>query len=414
MTDTNVHQKIDHLFRHEYGNLVSGLTARFGSAYITLIEDSVQDALIKAMKIWSYKGDIPQKPGAWLYRVAYNRMIDQLRRESKTEFYDSIPEKINEEAIRTYREIADDQLKMIFACCNPLVDERDSLLLSLKLIGGFSVTEIARSLLIRDEAAKKSVQRARKHFRDKVGQIHFPEGDQLKAYIDRVLKVIYLIFNEGYKASKGDNLIKEDLCGEAIRLALILYKHEFCIDSRIEALISLMSFKAARFNARLDDDNHLVTLEEQDRELWSINYIRWGFYYFGMSTKDGDISTYHIEAGIEYQYHIAKDYKSINWNEIQKLYKLLLDLKPGKMAELNYIVVLARAEGIEKALRELYKLQPELGNNYMFYAIKADLLQKHGSVPEAVIALNKAVKLTNNQIEKEHLLQKIKRLTSMA
>ncbi len=412
MGNREVQKKLDHLFRHEYGSIVSGLTIRFGSQHINLIEDSVQEALFKAMKLWSYDGGIPEKPGAWLYRVAYNKTIDQLRRESKSSAYDNLPEEINErEIMRTSREIEDEQLKMIFACCNPLIHERDSLLLSLKLIGGFSVSEIARSLLLSDEAAKKSIQRARQHFRDKVGHIHFPEGKQLQLYIDRVLKVIYLIFNEGYKASNGDALIKEDLCGEAIRLALVLSGHEFVNDSRIEALISLMSFKAARFKARLDDQNRLMTLENQDRKQWTINYIRWGFYYFGISTKNADISAYHLEAGIEYQYHIAEDYSKINWKEIQKLYRLLIEINPGAVVRLNYIVVLARAEGAERALSELEVLKEKLSHHYMFYAVKADLLARLNLPSLAITALEKAIRLTDNTIEKEYMSQKIELLS---
>ncbi|MGB0176210.1 MAG: RNA polymerase sigma factor [Owenweeksia sp.] len=409
--EKNINQKLDHLFRREYGSIVAGLSARFGINHLERVEDAVQEALLKAMRIWPHDS-IPEKPGNWLYRVAYNQMIDGLRKEKRSVALEN--EEIIEEhqaVVRTGREIEDEQLKMIFACCNPILDERDSLLLALKLVGGFSIAEIARALRIGQEAAKKSVQRARKRFREKIKSLYFPEGEALENYQDRVQKVIYLIFNEGYKASVGDDLIREDLCGEAIRLALLLANHHFCANSNVFALISLMSFKASRFEARVDSTKELVLLEDQDRAKWNAELIRWGFYYFNRSSGDSDrLSRYKLEAAIEFYYHIAPSYSEINWQGILQVYNLLLRILPDAGTRLNYLVVLEKVEGTEKALLELEKLGSQLRDVHLYHAVHANFCLSKGDVSTAREDLKKAIFLSDNEVETAHLRKQLRNL----
>ncbi len=408
----NVHQAIDHLFRHQYGSIVAGLSARFGLQHLEFVEDAVQEALIRAMRLWGHKG-IPSNPEGWLYRVAYRQLIDRLRRENKTEAWVD-REELSEESllVRTGKEIEDEQLQMIFACCNPKLAERDSLLLALKLIGGFSVAEIARALWLKEETARKSVQRARQHFRDRIPGLYIPAGKDLDRYLERVLKVIYLIFNEGYKASSGDDLIREDLCGEALRLALRLANHSYCSKAPVFALVSLMSFKASRFEARTGQEGELVVLEQQDRRRWNNELIQWGFYYFNRSSAGEEVTPYHLEAAIEFQYHIAPSHAEIDWQAILNTYQLLLNFRNDAFTRLNYLVILAKAAGAEPALTELEKLAQDLDGHHLFHAVYASFAEELGQKEVARQHLQKAAGLTKNRVEQDYLQRRLAELQS--
>ncbi len=407
-----LHQTLDHLFRHEYGKIVAGLTARFGSGHIEQIEDAVQEALLKAMKVWAFN-EIPQNPTAWLFRVAGNKMIDVLRRDNKLEAlpsgieaYTNIKEPVVE------MEIEDEQLKMIFACCNPALNERESLLLSLKLIGGFSISEIGRALLIKEEAAKKSIQRAKSKFRMEVKGLYIPHGEEMKLYLSRVTTVVYLIFNEGYKSSVGEELIRKDFCGEALRLALILSRNKYASHPSVFSLISLISFKISRFNARLVDGK-LVTLENQNRSLWIKDYAQWAFYYYNQATKNRDTSVLYIEASIEFQYHIAKRFEETDWLKILELYDHLIRRKSSPILELNRLIVFARLNPPKTVLKALDVLKTDLEEHYLYYAFKAELFQKLNDPEASLKNFETALHLTQNRVEQVYLKERIKMLTSL-
>ncbi len=404
MPETHVNQTIDHLFRHEYGSIVAGLTARFGSSHIEWIEDAVQEALYKAMKLWAFQ-PIPDNPGGWLYRVAHHRLIDRLRKEKRHQDYvgDGTNEIENAFEMRDSKAIQDEQLRMIFACCSPTISEKNSLLLSLKLIGGFSVKEISRAMLMNEEAAKKSVQRARADFQTKVCDIKLPEGTAMPWYLERVLKVIYLIFNEGYKASDGDLLVKEDLCGEALRLALLLSQKDHCQTSELVSLISLICFKASRFGARLDSDGNLVLFENQNRSLYNKEYANWGYYYFNEATKFGELTHYFLEAAIEYQYCRPDSFDDINWKKVLWVHVKLQERWPSARGKLNYLIVHAKVYNAETTLAELNKLEGDLKDDHLYYAFRAELLGKEGRIKEAKEALHIALKKVQNSVEHNYL-----------
>ncbi len=404
MPQNELTQTMDHLFRHQYGSIVAGLTARFGSTHIEFIEDAVQEALYKAMKLWAFK-DMPEKPGAWLYRVAHHALIDRLRKERRHYEYSLEEDGMMEESreMRDSRAIQDEQLQMIFACCTPAINEKNSLLLSLKLIGGFSVKEIARALLMGEEAAKKSVQRARADFQKKVQRTRLPEGDEMPLYLDRVLKVIYLIFNEGYKASDGDQLVKDDLCGEALRLSLLLSQKDHCQTSELFSLISLICFKAARFDARIDENGNLVLLKDQDRRSYEPEYIQWGYYYFNKATSLKELTTYYLEAAIEFQYHISEDYSHINWKKVLALHEKIQLTWPTTRGQLNYLIVFGKVYGAGEALGKLQKLEGDLSGDHLYFTYKAELLQDLGRHAEAKDALQQALGLVQNEVERKYL-----------
>ena len=406
---SQVNQTIDHLFRHEYGRIVAGLVSRFGSSKLEMVEDAVQEALLKAMQLWGFD-KIPDNPTSWLFKVARNQLVDVLRRDNKSQTFDmELEEEEKEQEYFSESEIKDEQLKMIFACCNPTLNPRESLLLSLKLIGGFNVSEIAKALLLKEEAAKKSLQRARIKFRDEVGHLYVPKKKELPEYLNRVLKVVYLIFNEGYKTNKGNDLINQDLCGEALRLALILMDNEHCQTPKIYSLISLMSFKASRFNARVVN-GQLITFEQQNRQLWIPEYIEWGFYYYHKATVARETSNYYLEAAIEYQYHISKSYDTIDWPAILQAYDILVSRVNSPLLKLNRLIVYSKVYDANSTLEQLNKLEPELLQNHLFYAFRSELQAQRLRVEDACKNLEMAIKLAKNNIEQEYLQQRLKNL----
>ncbi|MCB0371700.1 MAG: sigma-70 family RNA polymerase sigma factor, partial [Muricauda sp.] len=239
MKENKVDHVIEHLFRNEYGKVVSILVHRYDAAHIEAIEDATQEAFVKAMKVWAYK-EIPDNPTGWLYRVANNRLLDQLRRNQKMTFQET--EKVPfSEVLQKDTDpplddtISDSQLQMIFACCHPALSKEHQIILSLKLIGGFSNKELADALLKKEETVAKSFTRAKKKFRDEVKMVKVPVEMGLQSRLFQVLQVVYLLFSEGYAVTTGSQIIKKDICYEALRLALLLRDNKYCQHPNLEA-----------------------------------------------------------------------------------------------------------------------------------------------------------------------------------
>ncbi len=410
-----INNSIDHLFRYEYGKIVSLLTAKFSSNRIELIEDAVQEALLKAMRIWAYK-EIPQNPTGWLYKTAKNYLIDQLRRENKSVDIETSTKKMLSEIDLKDEDIlsslSDDQLKIMFACCHPSLNPGEQIMLSLKLIGGLGLSEIANALMKKEDAVKKAITRAKQKFKNKVGKLIIPEGKELLNRLEVVLKVIYLIFNEGYKATDGESLIKRDICDEAIRMALILHSNEMCDTPELNALLALMFFNISRFDARLDESGNLVTLDKQNRALWNRDYIEQGLQFLNRSSRGTNISEYHIEAVIASIHSTSKSFEQTNWEAIVKLYDLLIEINPSPIIKLNRLVVVEKVNGAEEALKQILELEKngEFSNNYLFYAIQADIQKSLGNFKLSKNLLEKAIELNDNTIEKTFLISKLKSL----
>ncbi|MEX2566356.1 MAG: sigma-70 family RNA polymerase sigma factor [Cyclobacteriaceae bacterium] len=406
MPNFDTQKILDHYFRREYGKTVAMLLSRFGSDKLELVEDAVQEALFKAMKSWPYQ-KVPDKPEAWIYRTSYNQLIDTLRKEERRNKHTDKSSSEPTGEIKIPDLIEDEELKMVFACCNPLIKEKNSIILSLKLIGGFSVTEIARAFMMNEEAAKKALQRARKEFKEKIKNLALPTDFQLKEKLPRVLKVIYLMFNEGYKASDGDELIKEDLCGEALRLSLILIEKEELATDSLYALISLICFKAARFECRTDMEGNLVTMENQDRSKYNSEYLKWGFFYFSKAGSQSKRSAYFLEAAIEYYYNSATAYSSIRWDKQLALHIELQKIKPSVNGYLHFLIVYHKIEGATKTLEALKKAQPQFQENHLYHTFKAEILQELNELAKAKEHLHLALNLVKNNIERKYLRQKL-------
>lgn len=408
--NSELNTKVEHLFRNEYGKVVALLTNKFGVSYLEKVEDAVQDTFLKAMQLWGFQS-IPDNPTAWLFRVANNTMIDKLRRAKKIDYSDKsfLFEQIDrDEEVRATAEISDSQLKMIFACCHPSLSKEYQIILSLKLIGGFSNKELAEALLKKEEAVAKSFTRAKKKFKKEVQFLQIPVQMGLQSRLFVVLRVIYLLFTEGYAATSGSQVLKRDICYEAVRLALLLKENKYCRHSDLEALIALMCFHAARFEARLDPNGELVTLEHQDRSKYNQELIRIGVHHLKNSGIDEKLpSNYHLEAAVAYYHSTAKHYTDTDWKSILHLYNLQLKTQYSPMAALNRIVPYTKVNGAEKALAELQLLEQKskFENMGLYYAIKAELLADTGKSYKT--DLKKALALTKNELVKRHLERKI-------
>lgn len=407
----HIDKKLDHLFRNEYAKVIAILTKRYGVSHIEDIEDVVQETFVKAMKVWGYK-TVPDNPTAWLIKVAGNGMIDLLRRQKKINADAELtiresPEKEVETMLKN--EISDSQLQMIFACCDPKLSQEYQLILSLKLIGGFSNKELSEAMLKKEETIAKAFTRAKKKFRDSVQFVKVPAEMGLQSRLFVVLRVVYLLFSEGYATTTGSHILKRDICFEALRLALLLRENEYCKHPNLEALIALMCFHISRFDARIDNKGELVSLDKHDRTLYDQDLIQIGLLH--LQNAQGNAihpNNYLFEAAVSYEHCAAHTFEETNWEAILKLYDLQVRNQPSPMAKLNRIVAVQKVKGAKKALMEIQALAKEYDYEPvgLFYAIRAELLSELGDT-QYQQELKKAIALTENELVKQHLRKKM-------
>lgn len=405
---------VEHVFRHEYGKIIAFLTHKFGPSHLETIEDAVQEALLKAMQIWGFN-EPPKNPTAWLLQVAKNKVIDSLRKEKKMLHSDdsiwNFGTKISEqEEVHLKNSIGDSRLKMIFACCHPSLSQEYQIILSLKLIAGFGNKEIAKALLKKDETVAKSFTRAKKKFKANVKTLDIPVELGLKSRLNIVLKVIYLLFSEGYASSSGEVLIKKDICIEAIRLAMLLTQNKFCDQPEVHALVSLMNFHASRFDARIDVNGEMVDLENQNRKLFNSEMIEKGVQHLELSGVIHNPSHYQLQAAVSYFHCTARSFEETDWNSILQLYDLQLQRQYSPIVQLNRIVPFHKVFGAKKAMKELqdFEKSPYFMNNVLFLAIKGELLLDLGRIKASKKALKSAISLASHVLEKKHLQKKLK------
>jgi RNA polymerase sigma factor (sigma-70 family) len=422
MTDSSEHlpvnQLIDHLFRHEAGKLTAVLTRIFGSENLYLAEDVVQDSLLEAMNYWQYKG-IPDNPSAWLFRVAKNKALNILNREKyKRQYSTDVAHFLQSEwtvepalnHLFSEQEIMDDQLRMIFTCCHPAISTDSQIALALKTLCGFSIPEIARSFLTTEENINKRLVRARQKIREDKIPFEVPQGKDLEKRLQTILETIYLLFNEGYSASKGNDIIRYELCEEAIRLTQMLETNKTIQQKgNVFALLSLMFLNVSRFKARLDGEGNLLTMADQDRTLWDNSMKNTGLFYLQESTKNDVISIYHILSAISAHYCVAPDYESTDWKSILSLYDSLIQIDSSPVVLLNRAIALSKVSGAEIALAELEQLKNEasLKSYYPFYAAQAEFFAQLGQFENAADSYDKAISLAPLKVEKDLLLKKL-------
>src|SRR6516164_3575029 len=290
-----VSQLVEHLFRHESAKMVATLTRIFGIEHLNLVEDVVQEALGRALQTWPYRG-IPENPSAWIMRASRNLALDVIRREKVfrgkeaeiAHLIEASGSSTPEVVSFSENEIADDRLRMMFVCCHPVIPAEAQVALALKTLCGFSVPEISHAFLTTEAAIAKRLTRAKQKIQEAQIPFEIPTGDELTRRLDSVLHSLYLLFNEGYKASSGENLVREELCEEAIRLTQLLAQHRAGNQPKMHALLALMLLNAARIPARQDDEGNLLRLEEQDRSLWDQAMIARGMFHLHESAAGAE------------------------------------------------------------------------------------------------------------------------------
>jgi RNA polymerase sigma factor (sigma-70 family) len=415
-----VSQLVEHLFRHESGKMVATLTGIFGIEHWNLAEDVVQEALARALQTWPYRG-VPENPAAWIMRASRNLALDVVRREkvfrAKEPEITRLIERDGSEpetAVFLEHEIADDRLRMMFVCCHPVIPPEAQVALALKTLCGFSVPEISHAFLTTEAAIAKRLTRAKQKIQEAQVPFEIPTGDELTRRLDSVLQSLYLLFNEGYKASSGEHLVRGELCDEAIRLTELLAQHSAGNQSKTHALLALMLLNAARIRAREDDKGNLLRLEEQDRAMWDQTMIARGMFHLRESAASGNISEYHLQAGIAACHATATDYKSTDWSRILSLYDRLIEFDDSPVVALNRAVAVANVHGPEAGLQTLRAIRDreKLDSYYLFYAVVGELEMRLNNHAAAAEQFRKAFELAGTKSERAFLLKRLQACTS--
>lgn len=414
----------EHLFRHESGKLVSVLTGIFGIDRLQLVEDVVQEALIRAFQTWPYDG-IPANPAAWLMQTARNRALDAIRREKlfhsrQTSITASIEQRLAEHAAndgpKFDDEIQDDRLRLIFACCHPTLPPEAQTALALKTLCGLSSGEIAKAFLTTEAAIAKRLTRARQRLQEAGIPFEIPFGVELSLRLDGVLQTLYLLFNEGYKASDGDSLVRVDLCREAIRLATALAEHPAGDKPATHALLALMLLNGARLAARTDDVGNMLRLRDQDRSRWDSAMIARGIRHLGRSAAGGALGEYHLQAGIAACHCTAADEASTDWPRILSLYDRLMQLDGSPIVALNRAVALANVRGPEAGLEAAGRIARggELESYHLLHAVLGEFEIRRHHFPAAAGHLRRALDLAAQQSEQAFLSKRIEECEAMS
>ncbi len=366
---------IPHLFRTEYRKIVSVLCRRFGFEHIETAEDIASDTFLIAAETWGQHG-LPANPTAWLYTVAKNNALNYLQRSSTFENRVA-PELLSsssppEETLidLSPQNTNDSQLQMMFALCHPAISPEAQIGLSLRILCGFGIEEIADAFLTNKETINKRLHRAKERLREAGIRIEFPPPEDIDDRLETVLRTIYLLFNEGYYSISQNAVLRKDLCLEAMRLCSMLVENEQTNKPEVNALLSLMCFHASRFDARIDRNGDPVLYQDQDTSLWDTELISKGSYFLNRAASGNSLSRYHLEAAIAWWHTVKIDTKE-KWDNILQLYNQLLQIEYSPVAALNRTYALSRVHGKEAAITEAEKLR--LTESHFYFALLGEL-----------------------------------------
>ena len=406
---------VEHLFRQEAGKMVATLTRIFGLEHLDLAQDVVQEALARALQTWPYYG-IPQNPSAWILRVSRNLALDVVRRQKV--FREKQPELTNliesgsetePDAGTIDPEFRDDRLRLMFVCCHPVVPPEAQVALALKTLCGFSIGEISRAFLTTEAAIAKRLVRAGQKIREAGLRFEIPEPEEAAERLDGVLQTLYFLFNEGYKASAGERLVRGDLCAEAIRLASLLVEHPAGNHPRAHALLALMLLNGARLPGRTDGAGNLLLLKEQDRSLWNRELIARGLFHLLQSAAGEQVTDYHLEAGIASCHCVAADPETTNWSQILSLYDQLVLRNDSPVVALNRAVALANVSGPAAGLEAVAAIphRDKLDYYYLLYAVLGEFESQLNHIDLAADHFRKALELAPLKSEQAFLSKRL-------
>jgi RNA polymerase sigma-70 factor (ECF subfamily) len=392
---------IEAVFRREYGRCVAALIRFLGD--IDIAEEAVQEAFAVAVTKWPGDGE-PPNPGAWIVTTARNRAIDRLRRESirherHTEAHHLYGTRAEEPELIEEEPVPDDQLRLIFTCCHPALNQPAQVALTLRLLGGLETPEIARAFLVPEATVAQRIVRAKRKIKDTHIPYRVPAGAELPDRLGSVLSVVYLVFNEGYTATTGE-LIRADLCTEAIRLARLLV--ELMPDEpEAQGLLALMVLLHARRAARVASDGSLIRLADQDRRLWDAELIHEGLAIVAECVRRNTPGPYQLQAAVNAVHSTAPTMSDTDWSAILTLYDHLLVLTRNPVVALNRAVALAEVDGPTAGLAAIEDL--DLADYPLLHATRADLLRRLGRTDDAIAAYTRARELTTNPTEQAFL-----------
>ncbi|MEL6862093.1 MAG: DUF6596 domain-containing protein [Pseudomonadota bacterium] len=389
---TDIHTLLDETVRRERGWLISSLVSKFGPGKVDLAEDVAQDAILKALSTWPYKG-IPENPRAWLRRVAGNAAIDRVRRSAREFGVDEDWDFGSVEDDVITPSLSDPELDLMVLCCDPALEPREQLFLALKTVCGFTASETGALFFMTEDALSQRLSRAKRHLKTRSGELaRYPTRFALKDRRPALLKIIYLMFAWGYMPRRGALLFREDVCREALRLSAALLDHAETDAPPHHALHALLLFQMARLPARLSKEGALVTLEHQDRALWDQSMIHDAVQHLELSQNSDVLSRYHLEAGIASMHTQAASWERTNWQAIARFYELLAKDVPSLAVQINWAVSLIMLGDLEAGRAQLKAAEAQPGTLRFvgYHLARAKLALLDGDETTAIAALDAA------------------------